>query len=80
MKPESRISDSGAYEISSVKLKLDGLSMKELIDFMFKIENSGSGVSILSFSVAKTAKEQKLDVVIEAQTLINSTEIKGEAT
>ena len=37
---------------------------------MFKIENSGNGVAIASFSLAKTPKEEKLDVVIDAETLI----------
>lgn len=69
MKPDSRKSDHGNYIISGVKLKVDGLTMKELVDFMFKIETTGKGVVIASIALAKTSKGRKLDVVMEAETV-----------
>ncbi len=71
MKPDSRSQDQGAYTISMVKVKLDSLYLKELMDFLYLIETAGQGVHISGVSLTKTGKEnQLLDAVLDVWVLI----------
>ena len=71
MKPESRSQDQGAYTISMVKVKLESLYLKELMDFLYLIEAAGEGVHISGISLIKTGKETSLlDVVLDVWMLV----------
>ncbi|MEA1969737.1 MAG: hypothetical protein U9N77_16155 [Thermodesulfobacteriota bacterium] len=71
MKPFSRKSETGSINLSLVRVKIESLFLKELVDFLVMIENSGNGVYIKSLSLSKTGKEKKLlDAVIETETVI----------
>lgn len=75
MKPSSRTFNDKNYSISMVKIKLDSLYLKELVDFLHGLETSRNGVHIRSLSLSKAGKEQTmLDAVVEAETLV-----KGDA-
>ena len=75
MKPSSRTFNDKNYAISMVKIKLDALYLKELVDFLYSVESSRNGVHIRSLSLSKTGKEQTmLDAIVEAETLV-----KGDA-
>ncbi len=75
MKPSSRTFNDKNYAVSMVKIKLDTLYLKELVDFLYRVESSQNGVHIRSLSLSKTGKEQTmLDAIVEAETLI-----KGDA-
>lgn len=77
MKPQTRNSQDSAFTIASVKIQLKQVYLKELITFLYRIENSGNGVSITSLSLSKGGKEKELlDAVLEAQTLVPSVEAK----
>ncbi|MBI9092439.1 MAG: type II secretion system protein M [Desulfobacterium sp.] len=75
MKPSSRTFNDKNYAVSMVKIKLDTLYLKELVDFLYRVESSRNGVHIRSLSLSKTGKEQTLlDAIVEAETLV-----KGDA-
>jgi general secretion pathway protein M len=75
MKPSSRTFNDKNYAISMVKIKLDTLYLKELVDFLYNVESSRNGVHIRSLSLSKTGKEQTMiDAIVEAETLV-----KGDA-
>ncbi|MCP3871741.1 MAG: general secretion pathway protein GspM [Desulfobacteraceae bacterium] len=71
MKPYSKKLENSSYTLSTVKLKLTQVYLKELIDFIFHIESSQNGVSITSLSLSKAGKDKStLDAIIETQTLM----------
>jgi len=71
MKPSSRTFNDKNYAISMVKIKLDTLYLKELVDFLYSVESSRNGVHIRSLSLSKTGKDQTMiDAIVEAETLV----------
>ncbi|NDY70863.1 general secretion pathway protein GspM [Desulfobacter hydrogenophilus] len=75
MKPFSQDMENSDYIRSRVTVKLQQVYLKGLVDFLFRIETSPQGVSVISLSLTKSGdKGQFLDAVIETQTLA----LKGE--
>jgi general secretion pathway protein M len=71
MKPGTKEIENSMYAIASVKLKLQDLYLKELVDFLYRIESFKNGVRITSLSLTKAGKEKtKIDAMIETQTLM----------
>jgi len=71
MKPLTRQKENSSYKISTVKVKLKEVYLKELVDFIHRVESSNNGVFITSLSLAKSGKEKNmLDAVIETETLV----------
>ena len=70
MKPSTKKLEKSQYMLSIVKVKLQGVYLKEFIDFLYRIESSKNGVYITSLSLSKSGKDKLLlDVIIENQTL-----------
>jgi len=71
MKPSSRTFNDKNYAVSMVKIKLNTLYLKELVDFLYSVESSRNGVHIRSLSLSKTGKDQTMiDAIVEAETLV----------
>ncbi len=71
MQPFSKEIENASYTIETVKFKLVEVYLKELVDFLHRIESSDNGVAITALSLNKTgADKEKLDAIIEAQTLM----------
>jgi hypothetical protein len=71
MKTFSRELDTTGYKLSKVKLKLKNIFLDDLVQFIRRVEAPGNGVFITALSLSETGKGKKmLDVIIEAQTLI----------
>lgn len=71
MQPFSKEMENASYTLETVKFKLAEVYLKELVDFLHRIESSDNGVAITALSLNKTgADKDKLDAVIEAQTLM----------
>ena len=71
MKPFTKKLEKSLYTLATVKVKLKDVYLKELVDFLFRIESSKNGVTITSLSLSKAGKEIiRLDAVIETQTLM----------
>lgn len=70
MKPFSKELKSSSYSVAIVKIKLSGVYLKELFDFLYRVESSKKGLYITSLSISKAGKRRnRLDAVIETQTL-----------
>ncbi len=66
MKPLTKKNSNTLYTIETVKIKLNKVYFKALLDFIYSIESSHKGVMIPSLSVSKPEKgKTKLDVIIE---------------
>ncbi len=72
MKPSTRKSENGDMTISTVKVKLDGVVIKQVLDFIYKIESSENFVYIPSLSISKTGDGQNLSAIIETETISSS--------
>lgn len=71
MQPFSKEIENASYTIETVKFKLAEVYLKELVDFLHRIESSDNGVAITALSLNKTGtNKEKLDAIIEAQTLM----------
>ncbi|WP_027362343.1 type II secretion system protein M [Desulfospira joergensenii] len=71
MKPFTRKLEKSSHSLATVKIKLKEVFLKDLVDFLLRIESSGNSVDITSLSLTKAGKEErKLDAVIETQTLM----------
>lgn len=71
MKPFSKSLEKSAYELSTVKVKLNDIYLKELVDFLFRIESSKKDVTITALSLSKFGKDEiKLEALIETETRV----------
>ncbi len=74
MKPFSKNNENSKYTVTTVKVKLKEVYLKELVDFLYRIESSNNGVIITSLSLTKAGKDKnKLDAVLETETLMQKT-------
>jgi hypothetical protein len=83
MKPVVKKLEKSKYMLSTVKIKFQGVYLKEFIDFLYRIELSENGVHITSLSLLKSgSKSDKnillLDAVIETQILKLKDKVKNE--
>ncbi len=68
MKPLTKKLEKSKYILVTVKVKLNDLYLKELIDFLYRVESSGNNVVITSLSLSKSGRDKnRLDAVIETQ-------------
>ena len=71
MQPFSKEIEKSSYTLETVKFKLADVYLKELVNFLYRIESSENAVAISSLSLNKTgANKEKLDAIIEARTLM----------
>lgn len=71
MKPMTQALSGSSYSLGIVKLKLRQVYLKELVEFIRRVESPGNGVSVSSLSLNKAGKDKKtLDVIMETQTLV----------
>ena len=71
MKPFTKKLEKSIYTLATVKVKLQEVRLKKLVDYLYHIESSKNGVTITSLSLSKAGKQKlMLDAVIETQTLV----------
>ncbi len=71
MKPFTKELENSLYTLENVKVKLTDVYLKELIDFLFRIESSPNSVTITSFALSKSGKDNtRLEAIIETETLM----------
>lgn len=71
MQPFNQESDQAAYSIAKVKLKLNDLGLKELVEFLSRVESGQNGVFVTSLSLSKTGTGQDLlEAIIETRTVM----------
>ena len=56
------------YRESSVEMKLDSLTLKQLVDYLYQIEQSPQPIRIKRLNIAKKRGKAYLDVTLQAST------------
>jgi general secretion pathway protein M len=70
MKPSTTVQKESAYKISLVEMKLTGINMEQITQYLHKIETSKNMVSIKRLSLTKPEETQQLlNAVLQVQTL-----------
>ncbi|MDM8539307.1 general secretion pathway protein GspM [Desulfobacterales bacterium HSG17] len=74
MKPVVKKLENSKYMLATVKIKFQGVYLKEFTDFLYLIESSENGVNVTSLSLLKSGSKSGkvkllLDAVIETQIL-----------
>ena len=70
MKPSATVQKEGAYTVSLVEMKLSGVTMEQLTQYLYKIETSKNMVSVKRISLTKPDDtQQRLNAVLQVQTL-----------
>jgi general secretion pathway protein M len=70
MKPSTTVQKERSYKISLVEMKISGITMEQMTQFLHKIETSKNMVSIKRLSLTKPdEKQQRLNAVLQVQTL-----------
>ena len=71
MKPFTKKLENSLYDLETAKINLKQVYLKNLVDFLYQIESSKTGVTITSLSLSKAGKENvMIDAIIETQTLM----------
>ena len=69
MKPSTTVQKESAYKILLVEMKLTGINMEQITEYLHKIETSKNMVSIKRLSLTKPdEKQQQLNAVLQVQT------------
>lgn len=72
MKPSKSVQKDTQVTLSLVEIKLQGVDMKKLMDFLFQVETSPSAVFVRGISLTKTGKEQGLlTAILQIETVEN---------
>jgi len=69
MKPSTTVQKDNSYKISQVEMKLKGLTLKQLTNYLHMIETSKNIVYIKKLSISKTGEQESfIDVVLQVET------------
>jgi len=69
MKPSTNVQEGLPYKISVVETKLQGITMKQLTGYLYRVENSENSVRIRRLSISKEGKQQgTIDAVLLVET------------
>lgn len=70
MKPNKKPIADSPYVTSIVDMKLQGLTMEQLLGYLYKIETSKNSVSISRITITESGKDKKsVDAVLQVTTL-----------
>lgn len=70
MKPSVSSQTSGPYKESMVEMKLEGVTLKQLVDYFYRIESPENVVSIKRLSIKELKKESGyLEAIVQVLTM-----------
>jgi len=70
MKPSSSAAGEGPYKLSTVEMKLQRVSMEQLVTYLHAVETSPNLVSVRRLSISRTGKDKSfIDAVMEFATV-----------
>ena len=68
MKPSTAESPHGGYNLSLVEMKLDGVGLKDLMSYLYKIETSASMVFVKRLSISRQDVEKGgIDALLQVE-------------
>lgn len=69
MKPSSTSQKGGSLKLSMVEMKVEAINLKQLTDFLYRVETSANTVFIKRIAISKADKPQgTVDVVLQVET------------
>jgi general secretion pathway protein M len=70
MKPSTTTQKDSALKISDVEMKLRGLTLQQLTEYLYRVETSKNMVSIKRLSISRTGKQEGfIDAVLQVETV-----------
>jgi general secretion pathway protein M len=70
MKPSKTAEKNSKFKISRVEMKIDAITLKQLVDYLHGVETSKNTVTIKKISISKKDKEQGLlNVIMQVEAL-----------
>ena len=70
MKPSSSPHKSGNYTVSLVEMKLQGVTLKQVADYLYRVETDPQEVYVRRLSITRAGKDQPvIDAVLQVETL-----------
>ncbi|MBU0995641.1 MAG: type II secretion system protein M [Proteobacteria bacterium] len=69
MKPSSSTQKNGPYKLSIVEMKLQPVSLEQLINFLYNIETTEKSVSVTKVAISKEKKDGALSCVLQIETI-----------
>jgi len=72
MKPSTAVQEDSPYKIATVETKLQAVTMKQLVSYIYRIETSRNMVKLKRLSITKTGKQAG---TVDAVLLVESFEI-----
>ena len=69
MKPSTSTEKNSPIKLSKVEMKIQAITMKQLADYLYRVETSENMVTVKRLSVSKTGKREGfLDAVLQVET------------
>ncbi len=68
MKPSRSVVKDSPYAISRVEIKLQEISLKQLTEYLYKVETSTNLILVERISITKKEKSGFMDVILKVQT------------
>lgn len=69
MKPSSSVQKDSPFKTSQVEMKLKGLTLEQLISYLYNVETSKNMINIKKLSILKTGKQEGfIDAVLQVET------------
>ena len=69
MKPSTAVQKGSPFKKSQVEMKLKGLTLEQLISYLYNVETSKNMINIKKLSIAKTGKQEGfIDAVLQVET------------
>ena len=73
MKPSTTVQKNSPYKISQVEMKIQGLTLQQLITYLYMVETSKNMVHVKRLSIVKAGKpEGFIDAVLQVETVEKS--------
>ena len=69
MKPSSTDQKNGTYKLSVVEMKLQSISLNQLVNFLHKVETTEPSVSVSRLAITKESKTNMISAVLKIETL-----------
>lgn len=70
MKPSTTEGPDTRFKISAVEMKLQGITVEKLVQYLYHVENSGKSAQVKRLSISEAGKQEAVvDVVLQVETL-----------
>jgi len=70
MKPSTSVAKNSNYKISSVEIKVQHITLKELISYLYMVETTDNNIFIKGLSISKSGgQEELINAVLKVETI-----------